>query len=137
MARRRKYLNKYRFVFKSGIEENTFDYLKRVQKQKGFEARYESEKLTYKLEGVYTPDFVLEFSDQHKRYIETKGYFDPIARRKMAAVKKDNPDKDIRILFVKDNPIRKGSKLTYSGWAEKNGFPWAVGPIPEDWLLRE
>lgn len=137
MGKRRKYLNKYRFVFKSGIEEDTFDYLKRRQKPLGFEARYESEQLDYQLEGTYTPDFVLTFPDGHKRYIETKGYLDENARRKMVAVRKSNPDKDIRILFVRDNPLRKGAKQTYSAWAERIGYPWAIKTIPEEWLIRE
>jgi hypothetical protein len=63
-----------------------------------------------------------------KIYIEAKGHFRPEAKRKMVAVKKLHPAMDIRIVFYsfKTKDIR---------WAEKNGFPYSIGKIPEDWLI--
>lgn len=54
----------------------------------------------------------------------------------MEAVKKDNPELDIRIVFMRDGPLRKGGKMRASDWAEKAGFVYCVGPIPKDWFLE-
>lgn len=53
----------------------------------------------------------------------------------METVKKQHPELDIRFVFQKNNPLRKGSKLRYTDWAEKYGFPHSVNSIPEDWLI--
>ena len=67
--------------------------------------------------------------------IEAKGYFDKGDRVKMLLIKEQHPDLDIRIVFLNArNKIYKGSKTTYGAWAEKNGFKWAEGSIPEEWL---
>lgn len=96
---------------------------------------YESAKLSYQIEGEYIPDFVIERADGSFMYIEAKGHFDYQARRKMAAVKKAHPEKDIRILFQRDNYLRKRGKMKYSTWAQKYGFPCAVGQqIPKEWF---
>ena len=88
--------------------------------------KYEPEKIAYVLSGHYIPDFVLT-TPAGKIYIEAKGHFRPEAKRKMVAVKKLHPAMDIRIVFYsfKSKDIR---------WAEKNGFPYAIGKIPEEWL---
>lgn len=100
---------------------------------------YETEKLTYTLTKQYVPDFVIRTPDAI-RYIETKGNgrsFDAAARAKMIAVKKQHPDKDIRILFWSNGEFgarrKDGSRQTQMGWAEKNGFIAAVRDIPDEW----
>ena len=46
----------------------------------------------------------------------------------------DNPDKDIRMLFMRDQFMTKKRKHTYGEWCTKNGIKWAVGHvIPDDW----
>jgi hypothetical protein len=60
-------------------------------------------------------------------YIETKGYLRPEHKRKLVAVRRLHPEKDIRIIFYA--PVKKNIK-----WAEKNGFKWAVETIPKEWL---
>ena len=45
----------------------------------------------------------------------------------MAAVKKQHPDLDIRMVFY-------SRSKTNIRWAEKYGFPYAIGKIPEEWL---
>ncbi len=94
--------------------------------------QYESLKLPYTIEAVYTPDFVLP----NGVILEAKGWFRPEDRRKMLAVKKAHPELDIRLVFQNPNvPISKGSKTTYAMWAEKNGFPCAHGnAIPLEWF---
>lgn len=86
--------------------------------------------------GTYTPDFIIERSSGIRLICEGKGYFDSEDRRKMQLVKRDNPNEDIRFLFQRDQPIRRGSKTTYSKWCLKNGFDYAIGiELPEEWLF--
>lgn len=100
----------------------------------GATLEYETEKLVYTTTSTYLPDFVLTKKDGSKIYIEAKGFFDYDAQRKMVAVKTQHPELDIRMILYKDSPLRKGSKLYYSGWCEKNGFPYAIREIPEEWF---
>jgi len=86
--------------------------------------KYESEKLAYYFTGHYIPDFVV-LTPRGKIYIEAKGYLRPEHKRKMAAVKKLYPTLDIRILFY-------SFSKKYVKWAEKCGFPYAIGTIPKD-----
>lgn len=88
--------------------------------------KYEAEKIPYLISGHYIPDFIVE-TTHGKIYIETKGHFRPEAKRKMVAVKKLNPHLDIRLLFYSPNK-------QYIKWAVKNGFKFAVGEIPQEWL---
>lgn len=92
----------------------------------GIKFKYEAEKLPYLIAGHYIPDFIIT-TKTGKIYIETKGHFRPEAKRKMVAVKKLNPNLDIRILFYSLNK-------SYVKWCTKNGFPFAVHEIPEEWL---
>ena len=87
---------------------------------------YESEKIPYVLARHYIPDFVIQ-TETGKIYIECKGYLRAEHKAKMAAVKKIHPEKDIRILFYSRNKA-------YIKWADKHGFRWAIGIIPQDWL---
>jgi hypothetical protein len=80
--------------------------------------------------GWYTPDFFLESGV----IIETKGRFTAADRRKMVAVKRDHPNIDIKMLFMKDNKIHKNSKTYYSDWCMENGYDFAIGEVPRSWL---
>lgn len=114
--------------FRSKLEERIAAYLGNL----GVSFEYESTKIPYIIQANYTPDFVLP----NGVWLEAKGYFKPADRRKMVAVKKSNPDLDIRMVFqAPHNPINKGSKTTYAKWAEKYQFPWChYHNIPESWL---
>lgn len=94
------------------------------------------EKLCYVIEHTYQPDIVLI----NGIIIEVKGFFLTEDRRKMIAVRKQNPDKDIRLLFQNPNsPVegackrKDGTKLTNKEWAESHGFLWAGKFIPQAW----
>ena len=87
---------------------------------------YESEKLPYVIAGHYIPDFIIT-TKSGKIYLETKGHFRPEAKRKMAAVKRQHPEIDLRILFY-------SYKKKDIAWAVKNGIKYAVENIPEEWL---
>jgi G:T-mismatch repair DNA endonuclease (very short patch repair protein) len=122
---KKKKTSKYR----SGLEERVADLLDGL----GITYKYESEKLSYTIEHNYTPDFVLP----NYTYLETKGYWDAADRRKVLAVKKANPEIDLRMVFQSPyNTISKKSKTTYAKWCEKHDIPWtSFHNIPLDWLI--
>ena len=115
--------------FRSKLEENIASLLEGL----GVSYQYESEKLSYTIEHNYTPDFVLP----NYVYLEAKGYWDAADRRKLLAVKRDNPDIDLRMVFQSPyNTISKKSKTTYAKWCEKHDIPWtSYHDIPLDWLI--
>ncbi len=115
--------------FRSGLEEKVADLLQGL----GVLYKYESQKLPYTIQHNYTPDFVLP----NDIYLETKGYWDASDRRKILAVKKSNPEIDLRMVFQSPyNTISKKSKTTYAKWCEKHDIPWtSYHDIPLDWLI--
>ena len=115
--------------YRSKLEESIANLLEGL----GVSYQYESEKLGYTIEHHYTPDFVLP----NYVYLEAKGYWDPKDRRKILAVKKDNPDIDLRMVFQSPyNKISKKSRTTYAQWCDKHDIPWtAYHDIPLEWLI--
>ncbi len=115
--------------YRSKLEESVADLLQGL----GVSYEYESIKVPYTIQHNYIPDFVLP----NYVHLETKGYWDPKDRRKVLAVKRDNPDLDLRMVFQAPyNKISKGSKTTYAMWCEKHGIPWtSYHDIPLDWLI--
>ena len=115
--------------FRSQLEKNIADLLEQL----GVSYLYESEKLSYTIEHNYTPDFVLP----NYKYLEAKGYWSPEDRRKILAVKRDNPDIDLRMIFQSPyNTISKRSKTTYAKWCERHDIPWtSYKDIPIEWLV--
>lgn len=97
---------------------------------------YEQAKLEYiPKPRTYTPDFYLPEQDI---YIEAKGHLDKGDRVKMQLIKQQYPDLDIRFVFVRaTNKIYKGSKTSYADWANRYGFQWAEGSVPEEWLKND
>lgn len=98
---------------------------------------YEPTKFGYLVPAArrsYTPDWVLP----NGIVVEAKGRLTAADRRKMVLVKDEHPNLDIRFVFQRaSNPIRKGSNTTYGDWATANGFPWAEGDVPEQWLKEK
>ncbi len=115
--------------FRSTLEQRIATLLMTL----GISYEYESERVSYTIEHHYTPDFVLP----NHVYLEAKGYWAPEDRRKVLAVKKDNPDMDLRMVFQAPyNTISKRSKTTYAQWCEKHEIPWThFHDIPLDWLI--
>ncbi len=112
--------------FKSGLERTVDSNLR----ARGAKYTYESLKLPYILNGVYHPDFIFE----NGIIVEVKGYLDRESKRKMIAVRKQYPNLDIRFLFQEADKKVPGTKQTHAEWADRNGFPWCEGTIPEEWL---
>ncbi len=99
---------------------------------RGIKFKYEKERLEYTVEHIYIPDFYLE--DMHF-VVEAKGYLPPEDRRKLIAIKRANPDLDVRIVFQRDSKLSTGPcPLTHLKWAVKHGFPAAIGVVPAEWL---
>lgn len=115
--------------YRSKFEAKIADQLRKAKVK--FE--YETVRLDYLIpesKHYYKPDFVLTNGIK----IECKGKLDVQAKRKMELVKLQHPNEDIRILFMRDQPIRKGSNTYYSTWAEKTGYKYAFKEIPVEWL---
>jgi len=115
--------------FRSGLEKQIADLLTEL----GISYEYESTKVSYTIPHNYIPDFVLP----NHVVLEAKGYWDSADRRKMKAVKEQNPDLDIRMIFQAPyNKISKKSKTTYAQWCERHNIPWTTWQeIPMDWLI--
>ena len=94
---------------------------------------YETKKFLYiPKPRTYTPDFYLPDTGI---YIEAKGHLDKADRVKMALVKEQHKDLDIRFVFMNArNNIYKGSKTTYADWCNKHDFRWAEKAIPTEWF---
>ena len=124
-----KLKNKKEIKFKSKLEKTVADLLTRL----GVSYEYESTKVPYTIQHNYHPDFILP----NNVYLETKGYWDPKDRRKVLAVKRDNPKLDLRMVFQAPyNKISKSSKTTYAQWCERHDIPWtSFHNIPLDWLV--
>ena len=124
-----KLKNKQPPKYRSNLEKNIADLLEGL----GVSFMYESEKLSYTIEHNYTPDFVLP----NYTYLEAKGCWAAEDRRKILAVKRDNPDVDLRMIFQSPyNTISKKSKTTYAQWCDKHDIPWtSYKDIPIEWLV--
>lgn len=113
-------------VARSGYEAAVMENLDEA----GVSYTYEGSKIPYTSDHHYYPDLTL----QNGVIVEIKGFFPSQDRRKMRLVKEQHPKLDIRLLFQRDGYLYKGSKTKYSMWAEKHGFPWAIGKeLPDDW----
>jgi hypothetical protein len=115
---------KFRSKFEKRVYENA----------KGRKLVYEPQSpvINYNTVARYTPDFDLG----NGVFVECKGYFDSRSRAKMARVRKQHPELDIRFLFQRaSNRITKSpNSMTYGEWATKHGFVWDEGyTIPEEW----
>ena len=108
---------------KNKFESNTYKQLRRAR----VSFKYESEKIPYILARHYIPDFIIT-TPRGKVYVECKGYLRNDDRRKLVAVKRCNPNIDLRILFY-------SSTKTNIRWAERYGFTYAISKVPKDWLI--
>ena len=112
--------------FRSMFEVN----IDRQLRAAGVDYKYESFKLDYVIHGSYTPDILLP----NGIVVECKGFLDVDAKRKMIAVKNSHPHLDIRFCFYDASAKVANSKKTHGEWADRNGFKWSDGSIPQDWL---
>lgn len=70
----------------------------------------------------YTPDFKINLTDGSSFLLETKGCFDLASRAKMKQLKIQYPNMDIRMMFMLDQPLTKGSPTLYTDWARRHKY---------------
>ncbi len=122
--------------FRSGFEKKGADNLTKRK----VKFTYEKDRIPYVIPASkhnYCPDFILDSNDI---VLEFKGKFDAATRRKMALVIEQNPNRDIRMVFMRDNKISKTSKTKYSDWCEARGIKCHVsvlGEVPEAWVKEK
>lgn len=113
---------------RSGWERTLDTQLKRAKVRYS----YESERIPYVINHTYLPDFSLANGIR----IEAKGYFRPGDTAKYKAVKAQNPDLDLRFVFMDGDKKISRQKNTHGQWCDRNGFKWASGSIPKEWLIE-
>ncbi len=115
--------------YRSGLERDVATLLSEL----GVSFEYETHKIAYQIQHYYSPDFILP----NGVILETKGYWEPEDRRKIRNVKEQNPDLDIRMVFMNpNNKISKKSKTSYGAWCDKHDIPWtSYQSIPIEWLI--
>jgi hypothetical protein len=122
--------------FRSGYEAKAYKGLQ----ARGLDFTYEEEKLPYRVperKAYYLPDMVITREDGTKLYLEYKGQFSAADRRKMELVIEQHPDKDIRLIFMRNNKLRKDSRTSYTDWCNKRGIKCTVsatGFVPDSWI---
>lgn len=112
-------------AFKSGFERTLDIQLK----TSGVVYDYEKTKIPYILS--YIPDFYIPATNI---YVEAKGFLRRTDQIKMRAVKRQHPGLDIRFVFMEAHKKVPYTKSNHGQWADRQGFPWAEGRIPEEWL---
>ena len=124
-----KLKNRKEIKFRSNLEKRVATLLTTL----GVSYEYESTKVPYTIQHHYNPDFVLP----NHVYLEAKGYWSAEDRRKILAVRKENPDIDLRMIFQSPyNKISKRSKTTYAQWCDRHDIPWtAYHEVPLEWLI--
>jgi hypothetical protein len=101
----------------------------------GLDWDYEPEKWEYTY-GIqkYTPDFRIRLPNR-ELWIEGKGKMTASTRKKMLAIKRCNPERDLRVIYERaKNNIMRGSKTTYAKWSDNHDFIWSDKTIPEEWF---
>ena len=95
--------------------------------------QYEAEVISYLQPKDYLPDFTFKKVINQKPlkekivYVEVKGFFRAGDASKYRAIHNTITEMgyDFVMVFANpDAPVRKGSKTTYSKWANKNGISW-------------
>ena len=117
--------------YRSGLERRIAAQLVEA----GVEFEYEQSRVQYVVPASthkYTPDFCLTGTNI---VVEAKGLLTREDRQKMVLVKEQHPELEFRFVFSNDRAkLYKGSSTTYGQWCEQNGFVYARGLIPTEWL---
>lgn len=115
---------------RSGLEDTICQELT----EQGVDYKYEELKIKYTQPSkvrTYTPDIVLP----NGIIVEIKGRWVAADRQKIALVKSQYPDMDLRMVFSNSKAkISKTSKTTYGMYCDKIGVPYADKHIPQDWI---
>lgn len=117
---------KFRSKFEKAIYEHAQEHQRPIEYEPTCPAVH------YTAPARYIPDFRLP----NGILVESKGYLSARDRRKMLLVNRANPELDIRFVFQRANNrlTKSHNSMTYWQWAEKHGFKWDEGTIPEEWF---
>lgn len=122
-------------TLRSGFERKVAQFL--TEREVVYE--YETVKVKYivpETTHTYTPDFRLP----NGILVEVKGRFTAADRKKMSLAIEQNPDLDIRMLFMTNNTLNRSSRTTYTDWCDKRGIICHVsskGEVPMEWLQEQ
>lgn len=115
---------------RSGLEDTICQELS----SQGIDYKYEELKIKYTQPSkvrTYTPDILLP----NGIVIEIKGRWVAADRQKIALVKAQHPDLDLRMVFSNSKAkISKTSKTTYAMYCDKLGIPYADKHVPQEWI---
>lgn len=124
-------------LLKHGVRSGLEDVICQELSQRGIPYKYEELTLTYtqpEKQRKYTPDIVLE----NGIVVEIKGRWVTADRQKIALVKQQYPEMDLRMVFSNSKTkISKSSKTTYGSYCDKLGIPYADRMIPDEWILEK
>lgn len=135
MARSRWKKQHGKLTLRSGFEVKTAKYLE----ENGVDYTYEEDVIEYTVpesKHKYKPDFRLP----NGIFLECKGRFTAADRKKMSLAIEQNPDLDIRMLFMTNNTLNRSSRTTYTDWCDKRGIKCHVsskGEIPKEWHAEQ
>lgn len=117
-----------------GVRSGLEDAICTELRDQGVDYKYEELKIKYTQPSkvrTYTPDIQLP----NGIVVELKGRWVAADRQKIALVKQQHPDLDLRMVFSNSKAkISKTSKTTYGAYCEKLGIPFADKHIPIDWI---
>lgn len=118
---------------RSGLEDTICQELT----EQGVDYKYEELKIKYTQPSkvrTYTPDIVLP----NGIIVEIKGRWVAADRQKIALVKSQYPEMDLRMVFSNSKAkISKTSKTTYGMYCDKIEIPYADKHIPIEWIKEK
>jgi hypothetical protein len=118
-----------KLTVRSGFEAKIVEQLR----SKKIKFEYENLKLKYTVPETvhsYKPDIQLS----NGIIVECKGIWTAQDRKKMILVKQQYPELDIRMVFQRNQKLRKNAKQTYGQYCDKHSIVWAEKEIPAEWL---
>lgn len=129
-----KFNNKKTGKYRSKLESKV---ARKLPRKRHLSVTYEDTRLVYSIEHEYFPDLrVVNKKTGKEFFIEVKGYFRQEDRRKMAAVRKQHPHLDIRMVFGSSGNGPKGRLANERNlrWCERHGLLAAIDTPPKEWF---
>ena len=114
--------------YRSGLESR----FQAACEEKGWKFPYEQDKIKYVIPAsnhTYTPDFTVT----NNVYIETKGLWTSVDRKKAILIKQQHPEVNILYVLYRNQKLSKKSSTTYLDWAAKNGLDCCAFSNNEHW----
>lgn len=134
MPSSKKKLTQQQVLLHHGVRSGLEDTICQELSSQGIDYKYEELKIKYTQPSkvrTYTPDILLP----NGIVVEIKGRWVAADRQKIALVKAQHPDLDLRMVFSNSNAkISKTSKTTYGMYCAKLGIPYADKHIPQEWI---